>query len=336
MNNFTDIILKNRLGEMNRAEREDFKRNLVLNEKLRKEYSFQEKLDSILKNSMLLESIENDPDLIKADIIAQRDIGLFMDLGKSRNSANINSLDMQFEVDTRKKIAKAEVEMFLSGVDVLSEVWVRNFNFNKKSIEQDIAAQKIVSYIKKSLSAGQQTITLPSFTHRVTRKIGYSVAAAVLLLSLLTIKSITSTYSGNGLYDKYYEPLEANSYRMRGNSMESLGKLQEGIDSYISKEYSKAEMSFNQLEGLSENGAEVLLYSGLNKMQQGDYSGAVGLFEDLLSKQDLFVPEAQWYLGLCYIKTGNKLKALPLMKTLSETEGLYKNKARLILKDLQR
>ena len=84
MNNFTDIILKNRLGEMNRAEREDFKRNLILNEQLRKEYSFQEKHDNILKNSMLLESIENDPDLIEADILAQRDIGLFMDLGKSK------------------------------------------------------------------------------------------------------------------------------------------------------------------------------------------------------------------------------------------------------------
>jgi hypothetical protein len=35
-------------------------------------------------------------------------------------------------------------------------------------------------------------------------------------------------------------------------------------------------MAFSQLEGFSENGAEVLLYSGLNKMQQGDYSGAVG------------------------------------------------------------
>lgn len=336
MNNFTDIILKNRLGEMNKAEREDFKRNLVLNEQLRKEYSFQEKLDNILKNSMLLDSIENDPDLIKADILAQRDIGLFMDLSKSRNSGNNSNLDIQDEVEMRKKIAKAEVEMFLSGIDVLSEVWVRNYDFNKKTIAEDAEAQRITNYIKKSLTQNLRVVTLPSLTHQLTRKIGYSVAAAVLVLSLLTVKSLTSTYTGDNLFDKYYSPLEANSYRMRGNSQEGIEKLQDGIDYYVSKDYAKAEMAFEQLAGPSENRSEILLYSGLNKMQQGNYTGAIALFEDLLSQQDLFVPEVQWYLGLCYVKTGDKLKALPMMESLANTEGLYKNKARIILKDLRR
>ena len=95
MNNFTDIILKNRLGEMNKAERDDFKRNLVLNEQLRKEYSFQEKLDNILKNSMLLDAIENDPDLIKADILAQRDIDVFMGLSKSIAVEKKSNLDIE-------------------------------------------------------------------------------------------------------------------------------------------------------------------------------------------------------------------------------------------------
>ncbi len=336
MNNFTDIILKNRLGEMNKAEREDFKRNLVLNEQLRKEYSFQEKLDNILKNSMLLDAIENDPDLIKADILAQRDIDLFMGLNKSITLERKGNLDLEVEVEMRNKIAKAEVEMFLSGVDVISEVWVKNFDFNRKSLEEDAAAQKIVNYISKSLAQNQHVISLPTFTHQLTRRIGYSVAAAVLFLSLLTIKSLTTTYSGGNIYDKYYEPLEANTYRLRGSSQNGQEKLQEGIDLYISKDYAKAETAFGQIENIKENQSEILLYSGLSKMQQGNYSGAISLFEDLLTKQDLFVPEIQWYLGLCYLKTGDNLKALPLMESLAQTEGLYKTKAHLILKDLRR
>lgn len=336
MNNFTDIILKNRLGEMNKAEREDFKRNLVLNEQLRKEYSFQEKLDNILKNSMLLDAIENDPDLIKADILAQRDIDVFMGLNKSTTLERKGNLDLEVEVEMRNKIAKAEVEMFLSGVDVLSEVWVKNFDFNRKSIKEDVVAQNIVNYINKSLTQNQPVISLPIFTHSLTRRIGYSVAAAVLFLSLLTVKSLTSTYTSGNIYDKYYEPLEANAYRLRGNAQDGQEKLQEGIDLYVSKDYAKAEMAFGQIENIKENQSEILLYSGLNKMQQGNYSGAIGLFEELLSKQDLFIPEVQWYLGLCYLKTGDKLKALPLMESLSHTEGLYKNKAYLILKDLRR
>ena len=335
MNNFTDIILKNRLGEMNKAEREDFKRNLVLNEQLRKEYSFQEKLDNILKNSMLLDTIENDPDLIKADILAQMDIDRFMDLNNSRISGNKSNLDIQDEVEMRKRIAKAEVEMFLSGIDVLSEVWVKNYDFNKNSFAQDAGAQKIRNYIKRSLNQNVPGVTIPSINRQLIHKIGYSVAATVLFLSLLTVKSLTSTYTGDKLFDKYYSPLEANSYRMRGNSQEGTEKLQQGIDYYMSKDYSKAEMAFEQLEGFGENHSEMLLYSGLNKMQQGNYPGAIGLFEDLLSKQDLFVPEVQWYLGLCYVKTGDKLKAIEMMESLANTEGLYKNKARVILKDLR-
>ena len=336
MNNFTDIILKNRLGEMNKAEREDFKRNLVLNEQLRKEYSFQEKLDNILKNSMLLDSIENDPELIMADILAQRDIDVFMGLNKSRTIEKKANLAIEVEVEMRNKIAKAEVEMFLSGVDIISEVWVKNFNFNKESLLENVTAQKIVDYINKSLTLDQPIISMPTFTHQMTRRIGYSVAAAVLFLSLLTVKSLTTTFTGGNIYDKYYEPLEANTYRMRGSSQDGQDKFQEGIDYYVSKDYAMAEMAFAQLKNVKDNRSEIQLYSGLNKMQQGDYSGAIGLFEDLLSKQDLFIPEAQWYLGLCYLKTGDKLKALTLMESLSHTEGLYKSKAYLILKDLHR
>ena len=285
---------------------------------------------------MLLDTIENDPDLIKADILAQMDIDRFMELSNSRISGNKSNLDIQDEVEMRKKIAKAEVEMFLSGIDVLSEVWVKNYDFNKKSIADDVEAQKITNYIRKSFTQNLRVVKLPSLTQRLTRKIGYRVAAAVLVLSLLTVKSLTSFYTGDKLFDKYYSPLEANSYRLRGSSQEGIEKLQEGIDYYVSKNYTKAEMAFEQLESLSENRSEILLYSGLNKMQQGNYTGAIVLFEDLLSKQELFVPEVQWYLGLCYVKTGDKLKAVSMMEALSNTEGLYKNKAMIILKGLRR
>ena len=87
---------------------------------------------------------------------------------------------------------------------------------------------------------------------------------------------------------------------------------------------------------MNENLPEVLLFSGLNQMGQGNFPEAIKVFTNLLSAEDEFVPEAQWYLGLCYIKTGENLKARSLMETLSETEGIYKKKAQLILKNLNR
>ncbi len=337
MNNFTEIILNYHSGEMNKIEREEFKRNLNNNERLRKEYVFQCKIDKIMKQSLLLEAIENDPELIKAEILALKDIDNYR---RSKIESSITRefsiIEVDTEVELRKKIAKAEVEMILSGIDDVSEEWVKTFDLNKPSHEDDIAAQRIIEYVKKSDPFNERVIQMPVLRHRISRKIVFQVAAAVLILSLLLIRPLTPSYIGNSVYDQYYEPLEANSYRLRGNSNEITGKLQDGVDYYLSKDYTHAELAFKELRKMNENLPEVLLFSGLNQMGQGNFPEAITIFTDLLTVEEQFIPEAQWYLGLCYIKTGENIKALSLMETLSETEGIYKKKAQLILKNLKR
>lgn len=333
MNNFTDIVLHYRSGEMTKTEREEFKYKLSVNEELRKEYIFQEKLDNIMKNSLLLESVESDPDLIKAEILARKDIHTYLNKGGERS----NKKDfINHEVELQKKIAKAEVEMVLSGIDEISEVWVRNFDESKHAIEHDIAARGIIEYMKKSDPFNETVIQMPLVRRRINRRIVFQVAAAVLVLSLILFKSLTPSYSGDSVYKRYYEPLEANSFRLRGSSNENAGKLQEGVDYYMSKNYAKSELVFNELREKNENIADVFLFSGLNQMGQGNFAAAITSFTDLLSTEDQFVPEAQWYLGLCYIKTGEILKARPIMEILSETEGIYRKKAQLILNNLNR
>jgi len=103
MNNFTDVILNYHSGEMTKYEKEEFKRNLNSNEHLRKEYIFQKKLDKVMKQSLLLESIENDPDLIKAEILALKDIDeyKYSNRGKGINN-EFSILEMDTEVELQK------------------------------------------------------------------------------------------------------------------------------------------------------------------------------------------------------------------------------------------
>jgi tetratricopeptide (TPR) repeat protein len=334
MTDFTDIILKYRSGEMTKVEKEEFKRNLSLDEQFRKEYIFQEKIDKIMKQSLLLDSIESDPDLIRAEILARKDIDTY--LSKDVRKKEKKSFELGAEVELQKKVAKAEVEMVLSGIDDISEVWVRNFEQTKPALKHHVAAQRIMGYIQESDPFNETAPVKRNIIHRFSRKVVIQVAAAALLLSLLLFKSLTPSYTGDFVYSRYYEPLAANSYRLRGNSNEVGGKLQEGVDYYLLKEYSKAEQAFNESRKMNENLPEVLLFSGLNHMGQNNFPAAIASFTDLLSAEDQFIPEAQWYLGLCYIKTGETLKARSLMETLSGTEGIYKKKAQLILKNLSR
>ncbi|MCX6239528.1 MAG: hypothetical protein NTY07_18585 [Bacteroidia bacterium] len=337
MNNFTDIILNYHSGEMSNVEREEFKRNLRYNKQLRKEFVFQEKLDNIMKQSLLLESIERDPDLIKAEILARKDIDTYRNKGGLRSGKqDINIYEVENEVELQIKIAKAEVEMVLSGIDDITEVWVSNFGQSNPTIGNDVASRRIAEYVKKSDPFNESDIQVPALRRLMTKKIVFQIAAAVLVLSMLLFKSLTPSYSGDSVYERYYEPLDANSFRLRGSSREVTGKLQEGVDYYLSKDYTHAELTFNELRKMNENSQEVLLFSGLNQMGQGDFPSAITLLSKLLSLEDQFIPEAQWYLGLCYIKTSEIQKAHSLMETLSETEGIYKNKALVILKSLNR
>jgi len=337
MNNYTDIILKYRLGEMTIAERDEFNRNLCTNIQLRKEFLFQEKLDKVMKKNLLLEAIESDPDLIKAEILARNDIENYLsDAGIKNSKKGINIFEVETEVELRKMIAKAEVEMVLSGIDNVSEVWVRDFEQNKPKIVRNQESQRIIEFVKKSDPFNESDEKKPSIIQMINRKIVYQVAAAVLVLSLLLFKSLTPSYSGDNVYKHYYEPLEANSFTIRSNSQNVNAKFREGVDFYLSKNYEKAEVAFNSLRKPNETMPEVSLYAGLNQMGKGNFPEAITLFSDLLSAEDQFVPEAQWYLGLCYIKTGENLKACSLMETLAENEGMYRKKAQLILKNLKR
>jgi len=337
MNNYTDIILKYRLGEMTIAERGEFNHILCLNLPLRKEFIFQEKLDKIMKKSLMLEAIESDPNLIKAEILARRDIDTLWNKDGERDGKKDNNVfEVETEIELRKKIAKAQVEAVLSGIDDITESWVRNFDKSKPFIGQDVDAQRIIKFVKKSEPFSETVIQMPSKRYRISQKIGFQVAAAVFVLSMLLFKSLTPSYSGDSLYKRYYKPMEASSYSLRGNTQDAGTKFQEGVDYYMLKDYAKADLVFNDLQTMKENSPEVLLYSGLNKMGQGHFASAINLFNGVISAGDQFVPEAQWYLGLCYIKTGENLKARTIMESLSETEGIYKKKAQVILKNLNR
>jgi len=338
MNNYNDLILQYQSGEMTISEREKFNHDFFLNVDLRKEFAFQEKLDKVMKKNLFLESIESDPNLIKAEILAQQDIDNYLSKGGLLNSIKIgDNFNVKAEVEIRKRIAKAEVEMVLSGIDDISERWVKDFEKRKPVLHMDIDALPIVDYVRKSETFNEKVIQMPQSTFVISRKVVLQAVAAIFILSLLLFKALVPTYSGDSVYKNYYQPLEANSYQLRGSTQDVVSsKLQEGVGYYLSKEYGKAEIAFDNLRKMNKNMPELLLFSGLNQMGQNNFSAAINTFNDLISHEDQFVPEAQWYLGLCYIKTGDMVKAHSLLATLSETEGIYKGKAQLILKNLKR
>ncbi len=335
MNNYNDQIIKYQSGEMTLSERKKFNRDFFHSEELRREFIFQEKLDKVMKKNLFLEGIESDSHLVKTEILALQDIDKYLD--KSNTTGRIkakNTMNIDREVEIRKRISKLEVEIALSGVDVIARKWVRDFELRKPALQNDVSAQQIFEYITINEPSHEAVIPMPALSHQISRKIIFQAVAAVFILSLLIFKSLTPGFSPDNLYSSYYEPLESNSFQFRGNAPDAVSKLQQGVDFYLIKEYDKAETTFDNLRQTDSNRPELLLYSGLNKMGQNNFKSAIPYFSNLLNLENQFVPEAQWYLALCYMKTGELPKARALMVVVSENEGIYKNKALKILKSL--
>lgn len=158
----------------------------------------------------------------------------------------------------------------------------------------------------------------------------------VLITSLIFIFLIFKFTPNNDryeiLYEKNYTPLKDTSFNFRGINTKKQHHL--AIDYYLSDNYDKADAIFNEAHDLTP---ELLLFSGLNNMAKKNFSLAIDIFNKLLynnSNSNSYTVEAQWYLALCYIKTKQIDKAKNLMIILSQTDGIYKKKAEIILKNL--
>ncbi|NVO10429.1 MAG: hypothetical protein HXX16_10750 [Bacteroidales bacterium] len=135
----------------------------------------------------------------------------------------------------------------------------------------------------------------------------------------------------NGLYAKYYSPLnDKDIYLLINHSLDVARKK------YMEGEYINSMMLLKDLPSTVTIDAEKNLLIGLNMMEIGKYSVAANYLELAFSNQSGFdyVPQTQWYLGLCYLKTGDKEKAINIFNTIVKSNGYNYKEAKKILKKI--
>jgi hypothetical protein len=168
------------------------------------------------------------------------------------------------------------------------------------------------------------------------RKYLFTALAAAVAVILVIIGLSPSRVDADRLFSTYYEPLDATDYTQRGDGSDLYLNLAEGIRLYNQGAYEKANHIFSLLYDIHEPLAEVRLFSGLTYMGLGAYDTSVHFFEELLQHNVRYVPEATWYLSLCYLKTGELEKARDLLSGLDEYEGLYREQAQDLRRKLRR
>jgi thioredoxin-like negative regulator of GroEL len=81
---------------------------------------------------------------------------------------------------------------------------------------------------------------------------------------------------------------------------------------------------------------ESVMMTGISKFEEENYPDAKVSFTRVIDNKDnLFFEDAQWYLALCYLKTGEKDKAVNSLTFIKQSESIYSNNARKILRKMK-
>lgn len=220
--------------------------------------------------------------------------------------------------------------------DLLEEVKLQK-NLQKMLAEKEIIEleSELDIIYEQTYKPWIKTISLPKNIRDNLRK--YSAIAASLALIVITSIIFFDKDSGSyaEIYDQYFQPAEI-SMSFRADASEINSDLRNAMAFYESKQYAEAIQLFEKV--LSEDNSRVglNLYSGISHMEIEEYAEANKSFKKVIDhKTNAFIESAEWYLGLCYLKTNENEKAVEVFGDIVERDGYYKKDARKIMKIIQ-
>jgi tetratricopeptide (TPR) repeat protein len=156
---------------------------------------------------------------------------------------------------------------------------------------------------------------------------------AVLAGGLLLIPK--SRLANDEIIDRYYTPYEPPS-PSRSGAVLSNADYNLGLEYYKVKDYRNAAVYFSKVVRAEPRNMNSWLMNGISNFEVSNYPEAKSSFETVIEdNNNLYIDHAQWYLGLCYIKTGDTEKAKAQMSAIKNSENIHSTDAARILRSMK-
>lgn len=158
-----------------------------------------------------------------------------------------------------------------------------------------------------------------------------AIFAAIVILSGIMISRISSEPSMEDLYVKYHQAAKPIMIQRSGNVNPESEQFGKGMQFYANGKYHEAIQLFSE----KSNNTASRFYLGVSLLEIGDCTKAAQIFEALQNeKVNLFVDQSEWYLALCYVKAGDKAKAINQLKRVADSQNYFNQKASELLTEL--
>jgi tetratricopeptide (TPR) repeat protein len=200
----------------------------------------------------------------------------------------------------------------------------------------EILAERNINELRAKLGVIEmKKRTGSSLRKNVIRTAKYAAAAALLAIISSALYFALRAGSPDQLYTKYYaryeNPGAVRSVVNTGNSL-----MENAIASYTARDYETAIGYLEQLIVTEQGDIETVFMHGMASMEVNNYPSATGSFTKVLEHNDnLYLEDAAWYLGLCYMMTEDIDRAVKQFDAISASKSRYSKEARKLAKRLK-
>ena len=222
------------------------------------------------------------------------------------------------EVLEKDQVLQSELELYKEVEEALSDTEVLNLRAQLELIHEEYTPR--IERIKE----------------KTTKKVfKYAVAAGIAMaVSLGTYGLFFNHASGNRIVSQFYKPYDVTLVNRSENTNLDM-VLKEGLMYYENEEYSKAIPLFNKVLDMNPRNIASNLYVGISQFEIKHYEDANVSFNNVIKHNDnLYIEQADWYLGFCYLMMNEKEKAIVQFTKLKDGNGIYRKDARKILKSI--
>ncbi len=160
-----------------------------------------------------------------------------------------------------------------------------------------------------------------------------SIAASIAIFIMVGASflfNMNNTTTNEELFSQYYTT-ENSMVTVRSNTTADFSPVNDGLKYFDQQNYQKALTAFE----LAPDNVVANLYSGFSYMELKQYDQAIVAFKNIIDQKDnLFIDQAEWNLGLCYVATNNTDQAKEVLSQITNSNTIYNIRAQQLLEDM--
>jgi TolA-binding protein len=300
------------------------------------------RIDEFFMGELDIREVKSDPGYAET----QKAVKLMIsdNLNNKRNEENEKFIreslsDLVPETRMNDEIREIKEEISRNNLNEISSEWVREWHEKRQGNE--VKQEEIREFITSSLEngdniSGQQSKYRNKTGLRRTLRIGYvSLAAAVVTGAIFLINILVPSEDTVRLFEKYYQSIPAVSPVTRGVNSSETNSWTSAANSYNNGDYQAALAGFSELSAMDTSLVHPRFFLGMTHLALGNYNQAASLLEGVAGRQGEYSKEARWYLGLIYLKEGDKVKASINFEFLAQSSDYYSERSGKILRRLR-